>query len=139
MDSRAARPLSPHLQVYRWTLTMTLSILHRATGVALSVGLLLLVCWLAAAAAGAERYAALRDFLEGPIGPALLIGWTFALTLHLANGVRHLFWDMLFGLDMPQARASGWAVWAFAIAATDHTSQTSSGSNATAVRRCTQK
>ncbi len=118
MNSPANRPLSPHLQVYRWTLTMTLSILHRVTGVTLSVGLLLLVCWLLAAADGAERYGALQDFLRGPIGTVLLIGWTFALTLHLANGVRHLFWDMLIGLDMPQARASGWAVWVFAIVAT---------------------
>ena len=118
MDSRAARPLSPHLQVYRWTLTMTLSILHRATGLALSVGLLLVACWLLAAAAGPGPYADLQGFVTGPVGTALLVGWTFALALHLANGVRHLFWDLLFGLEMRQARASGWAVWAFAIAAT---------------------
>ncbi|MEX0900208.1 MAG: succinate dehydrogenase, cytochrome b556 subunit [Gammaproteobacteria bacterium] len=115
MNSPADRPLSPHLQVYRWTLTMTLSILHRVTGVTLSAGLLLLVSWLLAAADGPERYAEMQGFLDGPIGMTLLIGWTFALALHFANGIRHLFWDMLIGLDMPQARASGWAVWAFAI------------------------
>ena len=118
MAVQVKRPLSPHLQVYRWTLTMTLSVLHRATGLALSAGLLLVVCWLLAAAAGPDRYAALHDFVTGPVGTVLLVGWTFALALHLANGVRHLFWDLLFGLDMPQARASGWAVWVFAIAAT---------------------
>lgn len=118
MPARAERPLSPHLQVYRWTLTMTLSILHRATGVALSVGLLLVACWLLAAAAGPDRYADLHAFVRGPLGTTLLVGWTFALALHLANGVRHLFWDLLYGLDMPQARASGWAVWVFALAAT---------------------
>lgn len=118
MNSPAERPLSPHLQIYRWTLTMTLSILHRVTGVTLSVGLLLLVYWLLAAADGAERYTALQDFLQGPLGIILLVGWTFALALHLANGIRHLFWDMLVGLEMPQARASGWAVWVFAVVAT---------------------
>lgn len=118
MHSPVNRPLSPHLQVYRWTLTMTLSILHRVTGVTLSLGLLLLVFWLLAAADGAERYTTVRDFLQGPLGMVMLIGWTFALTLHLANGVRHLFWDMIIGLDMPQARASGWAVWVFAVVAT---------------------
>lgn len=118
MNSPAERPLSPHLQVYRWTLTMTLSILHRVTGVTLSVGLLLLVFWLLAAADGVARYTALQDFLQGPLGIILLVGWTFALALHLANGIRHLFWDMLVGLEMPQARASGWAVWVFAVVAT---------------------
>lgn len=118
MAVNANRPLSPHLQVYRWTLTMTLSILHRATGLALSVGLFLVTCWLLAAAAGPASFDDLHGFVTGPVGTALLVAWTFALALHLANGVRHLFWDLLFGLDMPQARASGWAVWVFAIAAT---------------------
>ncbi len=97
---------------------MTLSILHRVTGIALSAGLLLVVFWLLAAADGIARYVALQEFLQGPIGLLLLVAWTFALALHLANGIRHLFWDMLMGLDMPQARASGWAVWAFALSAT---------------------
>lgn len=115
---RSPRPLSPHLQIYRWSLTMTLSILHRVTGVALSVGLLLLVCWLLAAAAGPERFDALQRFLTGPVGITLLVAWTFALFFHLGNGIRHLFWDIGVGFDLPVAYKTGWAVVAFAVGAT---------------------
>lgn len=112
------RPLSPHLQVYRWGLTMTLSILHRVTGVALSVGLLLIVCWLLAVADGPQRFERLQSWLTHPLGTAALVGWTFALALHFANGIRHLFWDVLIGLEMRHAVASGWAVVVAAVAAT---------------------
>lgn len=115
---RFDRPISPHLQIWRWTLTMALSFLHRVTGVALSVGLLFLVYWLLAVAAGPERFDAVSGFAGRPFGRALLFGWTFALFFHMANGIRHLFWDIGVGFELAAARASGWATLAFAMAAT---------------------
>ncbi len=101
------RPLSPHLQIYRWQWTMALSILHRMTGVALAAGMLLLLCWLAAAAAGPTQYAAIQAFLGHWIGRALMLGFVFSLFYHLLNGIRHLFWDAGKGFAIPIARASG--------------------------------
>ncbi len=83
------RPLSPHLQIYRWQWTMALSILHRATGVALAAGTLLLVCWLMSLATGATAFADLQKFLVSLPGKVCLIGWSWALFYHLANGIRH--------------------------------------------------
>jgi succinate dehydrogenase / fumarate reductase, cytochrome b subunit len=116
--SRSDRPTSPHLQIYRWSLTMTLSILHRVSGVFLAAGSLLLVCWLLAAAAGPDRFEAVQAFVAGPVGLVLLFGWTAALFFHLANGIRHLFWDVGLGFDLPVAYKSGWAVVAFTAIAT---------------------
>ena len=104
------RPLSPHLQVYRPQLTSVLSITHRLTGVALAVGTLLLVWWLVAAASGSEAYATVQTFLGSIIGRLMLFGWTLALFYHLANGIRHLFWDAGFLLELKGAYASGWLV-----------------------------
>lgn len=104
------RPLSPHLQVYRPQLTSVLSILHRATGIALAVGTLLLVWWLVAAGLGPDAFANAQAFLGSWIGRLLLFGWTFALQYHLCNGIRHLFWDAGKGFELPAAYASGWAV-----------------------------
>ncbi len=104
------RPLSPHLQIYRPQLTSVLSITHRLTGVALSVGSPVLVFWLLAAAAGPQSYAALHGFLASWIGLVLLLGWTFSLFFHLCNGVRHLFWDAGYGFELESIYASGWAV-----------------------------
>ena len=104
------RPLSPHLQVYRWQLTSVLSILHRFTGIALSAGSILLVAWLLAAAQGPQAYAGMRGFLGSWIGLVLLFGWTVALFYHLCNGIRHLWWDTGRGLELPQVYAGGWAV-----------------------------
>lgn len=103
------RPLSPHLQVYRWQLTSVLSILHRATGVALSAGTILLVLWLVAAAAGPAPYSRVQGFLGSWIGLVLLFGWTVALYYHLCNGIRHLWWDTGQGLELSAVYASGWA------------------------------
>ncbi len=105
-----SRPLSPHLQIYRWQLTSVLSILHRATGVALSVGTLMLVWWLVAAATGPAAYATARGFIGSWLGLLLLLGWTFALFFHLCNGIRHLFWDAGQGFELKTVYASGWAV-----------------------------
>ena len=104
------RPLSPHLQVYRPQLTSMLSILHRITGVALAVGTLLLVYWLAAAASGPESYASAQGFVGSWFGLLLLFGWSYALFYHLCNGIRHLFWDAGYGFELEQAYRSGLAV-----------------------------
>jgi len=95
--ARAARPLSPHLQIYRWSWTMTMSILHRVTGSALFFGTLLLAWWLIAAASGPKAYAQVEWFMGTIIGRLILFGYTWAL-IHLAlGGIRHLIWDTLHG------------------------------------------
>ncbi|MBV9859655.1 MAG: succinate dehydrogenase, cytochrome b556 subunit [Alphaproteobacteria bacterium] len=104
------RPLSPHLQVYRWQLTSVLSILHRMTGVALSAGTLLLVWWLVAAASGPARYHEVQVFLASWPGRVLLFGWSFSLFYHLCNGIRHLMWDTGHGIDLRGTYVSGWIV-----------------------------
>lgn len=108
--SSSDRPLSPHIQVYRPQLTSVLSILHRLTGVALAVGTLLLVYWLAAAALGPGAYEGARGFLGSWLGMVLLFGWSLALFYHLCNGVRHLAWDAGYGLSLVSTYGSGWAV-----------------------------
>ena len=108
--SPAERPLSPHLQVYRWQLTSVLSILHRFSGVALSLGAILLVWWLGAASDGPEPYAGVQRFLGSWIGLLLLFGWSLALFYHLCNGIRHLWWDTGRGLELGSVYACGWVV-----------------------------
>ena len=103
------RPLSPFL-MYRPQITSVLSILHRITGVVLSVGILVLVYWLVAAASGPASYEAAYELLSSGFGLLLLIGWTFCFFYHLCNGIRHLAWDAGFGFELPQVSASGWAV-----------------------------
>ncbi len=112
------RPLSPHIQVYRWQLTSVMSILHRASGIWLSVGTILLMWWLVAAASGPDSYLAVQHFWASWIGRVLLFGWTAALFYHLCNGIRHLWWDTVHGLDLRGVYASGWAVVAAAAALT---------------------
>ena len=108
------RPISPHLQVYKPQLTSVLSILHRITGVALAVGTILLVYWLIAAASGPVAFASAEALIGSWIGRILLFGWTFTLYFHLANGIRHLFWDAGFGFELKTVYASGWTVVALA-------------------------
>jgi succinate dehydrogenase / fumarate reductase cytochrome b subunit len=112
------RPLSPHLQVYRPQLTSVLSISHRATGIALAVGTLLLAWWLVAAAVGPGPFAVAQGFLASWIGQLLLLGWTYSLFFHLCNGIRHLFWDAGCGFELKTAYASGWIVVAASIVLT---------------------
>jgi succinate dehydrogenase / fumarate reductase cytochrome b subunit len=104
------RPLSPHLQVYRWPLSMALSIMHRVSGVALAVGTVLLVWWLMAVAAGGEHYTRFADCLSSPLGKLALFSWTLAIVFHLLSGVRHLVWDAGWGFRKPQTQATGWIV-----------------------------
>jgi succinate dehydrogenase / fumarate reductase, cytochrome b subunit len=115
---QTARPISPHLQIYKWQLTMMLSIVHRATGIALAVGTILLVALLIALAAGPDAYASVRALCASPIGMILLLGWSWSLCFHALNGVRHLFWDAGAGFEIPRAYASGWTVVALSLIAT---------------------
>jgi len=91
-------------------MTSVLSILHRITGVALGAGMLLLVYWLVATAAGATAYETARGLIGSFFGRLFLFGWTVALCYHLCNGIRHLFWDIGVGLDLRAAYRSGFAV-----------------------------
>ena len=107
---RRERPLSPHLQVYRWQVQMVTSILHRATGMALAVGLLAMVWGLVALAAGPERWTAFADCAGSLPGRIVLFGFSWALAYHLLNGIRHLLWDSGWGFDIPTVYRSGYAV-----------------------------
>jgi succinate dehydrogenase / fumarate reductase cytochrome b subunit len=109
--------MSPHLQVWRWHVTMATSILHRATGVALYGGTLILAGWVIALAAGPDAFAPYRAVLSSPLGELVLFGLTVCLFYHLANGVRHLFWDTGRGLDPKTADMTGWAAIAFGVVA----------------------
>jgi succinate dehydrogenase / fumarate reductase cytochrome b subunit len=117
-DKLVRRPLSPHLQVYRWPISMALSILHRATGIALAVGALLLTWWLVAAAISDQALATVQWFLATPIGLLLLFGWSVALFFHFFAGIRHLAWDAGYGFDPPWYNRSAWAVVIATIVAT---------------------
>jgi succinate dehydrogenase / fumarate reductase cytochrome b subunit len=101
------RPLSPHLGVYKFMYTMSLSILHRITGLAATLGFLLFAWWLMALAGGPESYARVMRFLDTPVAKLVLVGFTFAFVYHFCNGIRHLVWDTGHGLERAQARRSG--------------------------------
>jgi succinate dehydrogenase / fumarate reductase cytochrome b subunit len=92
------RPLSPHLQVYRLTLTMMMSVVHRVTGAMLYVGTLLVASWLIAAATGPNAYATVQWFMGSLVGMLILLGYTWALIHHMLGGLRHLIWDAGYGL-----------------------------------------
>ncbi len=112
------RPLSPHLQIYKLELPMVLSGLHRITGIALSVGTILLVGWIASAAHFADFYNGLNHFLSGFIGQFLLFGWAFSLIFHSVSGVRHLIWDTGRMLEVDQIKSSSIVVLAISIVLT---------------------
>jgi succinate dehydrogenase / fumarate reductase cytochrome b subunit len=101
------RPLSPHLGVYKIMYTTSLSILHRITGGAATVGFLLLVGWLMALATGPDAYARAMQCLDSWFAKLLLVGFTFSFVYHFCNGIRHLVWDTGRGLERAQARRSG--------------------------------
>jgi succinate dehydrogenase / fumarate reductase cytochrome b subunit len=94
-----SRPLSPHLQIYRWSWTMAMSIFHRATGVALYAGTLLLALWLVAAASGAASFETAQWLAGSWIGRLVLLGYTFALMHHMVGGLRHFVWDLGHGYE----------------------------------------
>jgi succinate dehydrogenase / fumarate reductase cytochrome b subunit len=104
------RPLSPHLQIYRWQMGSTLSMLHRLTGVGLAAGLFALCYWLVSLAADQSAYDGTIRLFKSIPGLLLLATWTFAFFYHLLNGVRHLFWDAGHGYERAQRQGSGWLV-----------------------------
>ena len=103
-----ARPLSPHLQVYKWQVQMVTSILHRATGVALVAGMLGLVWGLIALAGGQASWAAFAACAVSLPGKLILFGFSWALAYHLLNGVRHLAQDAGHGYAVPDFVRSSW-------------------------------
>ncbi len=101
------RPLSPHLQVYRPQMTSVMSILHRAAGVVLTTGTLIMAAWLVSLALGKEAYDVVVMAIGHPLGQFVLFGYSVALIYHALNGVRHLGWDLGFGLTIPQVYKNG--------------------------------
>lgn len=105
--NRGNRPLSPHLSIYRPQITSILSILHRVTGVALTLGAVIAVWWFLAAATGPEYFAFVDGLVTSWLGGLILIGLLTALWYHFFNGIRHLFWDAGYGFDLPTVHKSG--------------------------------
>lgn len=116
-NSPENRPLSPHLQIWRWHVTMLSSILHRVSGVALYAAAIGFAFWLAAAAWGPVRYAVVGEHLQAWYGQGAIYLIVAALAYHFANGVRHLVFDTGAGLQPSDADASAWFAILFAIAA----------------------
>ncbi len=108
--TKRARPLSPHLQVYRPQITTVMSILHRISGIILCFGAFGLAWWLLAAAQGGEAYAQAAGAMASLPGKLALFGFSLALMYHLLNGVRHLLWDTGWGFEIPHVYRSGYAV-----------------------------
>ncbi len=106
------RPLSPFMlgPYYRFQWTSVLSFAHRLTGLGLTLGTLLLALWLVAIASGASTYAQVSTHVQAWYGQVLLFAWTWALTYHLGNGIRHLFWDIGRGFELKTAERSGYLV-----------------------------
>lgn len=102
------RPLSPHLQVYKWQVQMVTSILHRGTGMALAVGLLAMVWGLLALAGGPDRWEAFAACVASPFGKLVLFGFSWSLAYHLINGIRHLAQDAGHGYAIPEFVRSSW-------------------------------
>jgi succinate dehydrogenase / fumarate reductase cytochrome b subunit len=112
------RPLSPHLQVYRWPISMALSISHRVTGIGLGIGTLLMTGWLFTAATSESGFERFQYFLGSAVGLFLLFCWTLALVFHLMSGLRHLWMDTAHGYDKDDYNKSGIAVLAGTVALT---------------------
>ncbi len=110
MSAAAKRPLSPHLQIYKPQLTSFTSISHRASGVFLSLGSLLLAVWLYALAFDSSLYITITDAVQSTVGWLALLAWSAAFYYHLLNGVRHLVWDAGYGFELKNAYRSGYAV-----------------------------
>lgn len=108
--SNRARPLSPHLQIYKKQITSVMSILHRISGIVLSLGAFVLAWWLLAVAQGGDAYGRASACLASPLGKLALFGFSLALMYHLLNGIRHLLWDAGWGFQIPQVYKSGYTV-----------------------------
>ncbi|MEI7668813.1 MAG: succinate dehydrogenase, cytochrome b556 subunit [Pseudomonadota bacterium] len=105
-----SRPLSPHVFLYKWHITMAISILHRITGCALVVGSFFLLAWLWAAAYSPACFSLIHDSFNTIIGRLVLVSWSLAFYFHFCNGIRHLFWDIGKGFEIKKADRSGYAV-----------------------------
>jgi succinate dehydrogenase / fumarate reductase, cytochrome b subunit len=116
--TKRARPLSPHLQVYRPQITSVMSILHRISGIILSFGAFGLAWWLLAAAQGGDAYAQAGGIMASLPGKIVLFGFSLALMYHLLNGIRHLLWDAGWGFEIPQVYRSGYVVAGLAVVLT---------------------
>ncbi len=115
-DATPARPLSPHLQIWRFTAPMAASITHRGTGVVLYGGTVLLVCWLVALELHPPGFERIAAFANSAVGLIIIAGYVWALSFHLLNGLRHLYWDSGRGLAMRTVRIMSWAIYAAATA-----------------------
>jgi len=116
--SPPSRPIAPHLQVYRLQLTSVLSIIHRFTGMILGLGTIPLVIWLGSIAGGPKVYQTTFLWFSSSFGVFFLFGWAFCFYFHLANGIRHLFWDIGWGYELKDVYRSGWMVVGFAFGLT---------------------
>lgn len=110
--------MSPHLQVWRWHVTMLTSILHRVTSVGLYLGGLIAAAWAVSLASGPAAYGTFKAVLGSPLGLVVMFGMSLSAFYHLGNGVRHLIWDLGYGLAKEEANSSAYVVFGFAIAAT---------------------
>ncbi len=104
------RPLSPHLTIWRWQVTMLASIMHRATGMALSAGAIVLAWWLVSISNGPEGYDSFMVYAAMPLGLVVLFGFTWSFAFHFFNGIRHLAWDLGYGFDKHFATRTGFLV-----------------------------
>jgi succinate dehydrogenase / fumarate reductase cytochrome b subunit len=118
-QSQAARirPLSPHLTIYRWPATMITSITHRATGMAMAVGALVLAWWLISISNGPEGYAAFHAVMDTIPGLVVVFGLTWSLAYHFFSGLRHLAWDLGYGFEKKQAEHNSVIVFALSFLA----------------------
>jgi succinate dehydrogenase / fumarate reductase cytochrome b subunit len=108
--NRGNRPLSPHISIYRMTITMLVSIMNRITGAGMALAAILIVWWLMAAASGAEYYATANGFLTSWFGLLILVGSLWALWFHFLGGLRHLFMDFGLGYELKTVNMTGWIV-----------------------------
>lgn len=111
--SKRTRPISPHLSIYKPQITSMLSILHRITGLFLSLGLIFFACAIILLSIGPEMYSFVDNFYRSWVGTLFLLGWAFAFFYHLSNGIRHLFWDVGMGFELNNVVISGWLVIVF--------------------------
>ena len=118
--SNRARPVSPFMlgQYYRFQITSVMSLMHRVSGIVLSLGAFVLAWWLLAVAQGGEAYERVAACLASPFGKLALFGFSLALVYHLLNGIRHLLWDAGWGFQIPQVYKSGYTVVALTLAFT---------------------
>jgi succinate dehydrogenase / fumarate reductase cytochrome b subunit len=109
-SNNSNRPLSPHLDIYQYQITWTVSIMHRLTGVAMLFGLLLIICWFFAAAYNETLFLLIDYFLQSWMGIFIILGSLWAFWFHFLNGIRHLFWDAGYGFNLEIVARSGWTV-----------------------------